>query len=300
MKSIDWKKVLAPTDFSEGSKIALPYAIGVAREMQAALTLVHVVSPMPPAGFLNRGVMVEEKLMLNEAAKALARFREREVPSDIPGDNLVLKGTPWNEITRLAVDQKSNLIVMATHGRTGLKHLWFGSTTENVVRHAPCSVLTIREQPLHGYLPGENPIRAKRILAPIDFSDLSIRALEGAVSLGKRFDARIDVLFVNQPPAYIDSEYANIFMVQPVMQEELEQRFQEVKQQIPGLKDVVGHFLVRNGYAAFEILQAALILNPDLLVIATHGYTGLKQVALGSTAERVVRQAACPVLLFRS
>lgn len=299
MNKIEWKNVLIPTDFSQGSKEALPYAIGIAREMGAALALVHVVPTPPPFDALRIGIVLEEKLLAAEARKDLDKFRESEIPSDIAGRNLVLQGNAWQEITRLASEEKFDLIVIATHGRTGLKHFWFGSIAENVVRHAPCPVLTVREQPIRVYLPGENPMRVKKILAPIDFSNLSLVTLERAVALAERFDARIDVIYVSEPPAYTEFEYANLAMIESGLRDALEGRLAEVKERVPGLKDVLGNLLLRVGNPALEIVQAALVLNSDLITIATHGHTGLKRVAIGSTAEKVVRHAACPVLLFR-
>ena len=162
MKAIDWKKILVPTDFSEASKDALPYAIGIAHETGVPLTLAHVVYTPPRAELLVYGVIIEEKLLMVEARKQLDAFRQREIPADIQGPSVVLKGHPWEEITHLAAEQTFDLIVIATHGRSGLKHLWFGSTAENVVRHAPCAVLTVREHPGHPLRPEENPFRAKR------------------------------------------------------------------------------------------------------------------------------------------
>lgn len=299
MKKIDWKKVLVPTDFSQGSKDALPYAIGFAREMGATLTLVHVVPNVPPNGFVQFGVMLEEKLRFGDAEKYLQKFRTTQIPADISGGNLVFSGSAWQEITRVASDQKFDLIVIATHGRTGLKHFWFGSTAENVVRHAPCSVLTIRDQPIRVFFPGENPIRAKRILAPIDFSELSLVALEHAVALAQRFGARIDLIHVSEPPPYTEFEYANLTMIESTLREATEGRLLRLHEAIPDLKEVMGNLLIHIGHPAFEIVQAALVLNSDLITIAMHGYTGLNRLTLGSMAEKVVRHAACPVLLLR-
>ena len=115
MSKTDWKKILIPTDFSEGSREALPYAIGAARETGAELTLVHVVHPLPRAELLAFGVILEEKFLMQEAQKQLTKFRQREVPAGIPGAAVVMSGNPWQEITRLAAEGEFDLIVTATH-----------------------------------------------------------------------------------------------------------------------------------------------------------------------------------------
>lgn len=298
--NIEWKKILMPTDFSEGSKDALPYAVGAAREMGAELSVVHVVHPPPAAELLAFGVVLDEKLLMQEARKQLRKFREREIPSEIAGSAVVMKGTPWEEITRLAAERKFDLIVTATHGRGGLKHLWYGSTAERVVRHAPCPVLSVRQRPICVFLPGENPIRARRILAPTDFSELSITALQQAVALAKRFEARIDLIHVNEPTPYTDADYAYLAMVESALCESVNGELARLHAAVPGLKERIGEFVVRVGNPAFEVVQASLVLNSDLIVVATHGRVGLERLSLGSVAERVLRHASCPVLVLRN
>jgi nucleotide-binding universal stress UspA family protein len=160
-------------------------------------------------------------------------------------------------------------------------------------------VLTIRERPIQVFLPGENPIRARRVLAPTDFSDLSISALKETVALAKRFGAQVDVIYVNQPPPYTDADYGHLVMAESALREAAQGQFSRLEAAVPDLKEVMRERLVRMGNPAHEILQAALVLNSELIVIGTHGHTGLKRLTLGSTAERVLRHAACPVLVLR-
>ena len=109
----------------------------------------------------------------------------------------------------------------------------------------------------------------------------------------------MDVIHVNAPPPYTEAEYANLVMIESALRESSEGRLTKLKEAVPGLETVLGDFIVRVGSPAREIVQTALVLNSELIVMTTHGHTGLKHLALGSTAERVVRHAACPVLLLR-
>ena len=299
MADLNWKKILVPTDFSGASKSALPYAVGVCREMGASITLVHVVPTLFPADSVHLGVVVEEKRLLKEAKLFLENFCEKQIPQSIQAATLVLTGSPWHQITELAHDQTFDLIVMGTHGHSALKHFWLGSTTENVIRQAPCPVLTVREQPIQVFWPGQNPIRAKKILAPIDFSELSNRALGEAVALAKRFEAAIDLVYVIEPPPYPEFGYAHIPMKEGGLRRSAEAQIEKLHSEIPALKEVVKNTMIRTGNAPYEIVQAAQQLNSDLIVIPTHGRTGIKRLALGGTAEKVVRHATCPVLVLR-
>jgi nucleotide-binding universal stress UspA family protein len=299
MSEIKWKKILAPTDFSEASIHSLPYAIGVCREMKATLSLMHVVPTLFPPDSGHIGAVVQEKRLVKEAKLFLENFREKQIPESITGSNVVLGGSPWHEITELARTDKFDLIVIGTHGHTALKHLWLGSTAENVVRHAPCAVLTVRDQPIPIFMPGVNPIRAHRILVPTDFSDLSQKAVEAAVALAERFNAEVDLVHVLEPPPYPEFGYAHIPMKEGGLRDAAEGQFKNLRKRIPALSHLVKYTPVRTGNAPYEIVQTARQLNADLIVIGTHGRTGLKRLALGSTTEKVVRHAHCPVLVLR-
>ena len=92
------------------------------------------------------GIMLEEIKMLSKAREQLPRFRQAELDPHMHMDTLVLNGSPAHEICATAETQKADLIVISTHGHTGLKRFALGSVTENVVRHAPCPVLVVRER----------------------------------------------------------------------------------------------------------------------------------------------------------
>lgn len=142
------KRVLVPVDFSEPSKSALQYAQSLGKQLGAALTLIHVVEPFwyphdwdYVPGFEGKiGTEAREK----EARKRLAGLATELVDSSVPTEPCVRVGTPWNEIVSAAENLDADLIIIGTHGRTGLKHVVMGSTAERVVRHAHCPVLVAR------------------------------------------------------------------------------------------------------------------------------------------------------------
>jgi nucleotide-binding universal stress UspA family protein len=264
--------------------------------MEASLTLVHVVPSTAPADLTHLGVVMDEKRLLKHAKNYIEQFRAREIPDDLPGENLVVNGAPSDEICKLA--RAFDLIVIATHGRSGLKHLWVGSTAEKVVRYSPCPVLTVREYPNRVLIGDGNPVIAERILVPTDFSHLSKGAVTRAVSLAKRYGAKLDLLHVIESPQYPEFGYAHIPMKEAGLRQLVEADLTCWRKDIPGLKELINETLVRTGSVSFEILQAALLLNTDLIIMATHARKGLKHLALGSNAEKVLRHARCPVLIF--
>jgi len=134
------KKILVPVDFSGCSKKALQYSIALARQFGAELTLLHVVQPYPPMPEM--GPIDAESVQ--DAHEELAAF-QRTIGDAANSKTMVRTGAPHVEIIDTAKEEDIDLIVISTHGRTGLEHVLLGSTAEKVVRHAVCPVLTVRE-----------------------------------------------------------------------------------------------------------------------------------------------------------
>ncbi|MEW6117709.1 MAG: universal stress protein [Nitrospirota bacterium] len=143
------KKILFPTDFSEGARSALPYAVDFAKSCSAKLYMLHVIYDIATAsGLYVPHVSVDEMYKELEAGarKELEKFGAEERMDIRNIEYAVLRGVPYDEILKYAKEQAIDLIVIGTHGRKGLDRFLFGSTAEKVVRYAPCPVLTVRGQ----------------------------------------------------------------------------------------------------------------------------------------------------------
>jgi nucleotide-binding universal stress UspA family protein len=149
------KKILVPVDFSDCSRKALRYALALAKEHQAAITLVHVISPpsypVGEFGGLEYGNLVADMRVGGE--KQLKEMARNDVGNAAPVDIRILSGAPATEVVETAKELDVDMIVVSTHGHTGLKHVLLGSVAEHVVRTAPCPVLVVRERE-HEILPG--------------------------------------------------------------------------------------------------------------------------------------------------
>lgn len=146
MKS--FQKILVATDFSDCSVEACAYALSLARKFDASIHVLHVINePVDLRGFYVPHISFEqlEKEIADGAASMLETFCKENLQEFSNYTTSVATGVPYEEITRSAQDQDASLIVIGTHGRSGLDHLIFGSTAERVVRSAPCPVLTIRQ-----------------------------------------------------------------------------------------------------------------------------------------------------------
>lgn len=138
------KKILVPTDFSESSKKSFNYAAAFAEQFKAAILLLHVVEPYPtlpeaPLMYLDD----LQKLAVKQAENHLKSLVESLSPR-VPVEILVEVGQNWSTIADVARERAVDLVILSTHGRTGLAHVVLGSVAEKITRHAPCPVLVVR------------------------------------------------------------------------------------------------------------------------------------------------------------
>ena len=141
------KRILVPIDFSDCSKKGLQYALALAREHRAGLTLLYVVQPVyGPVEYASMDSAQLQVELRESATKELAKLAADEVQGEVPTNTFVRVGSPSWEIIEMARKLPADLIVISTHGRTGLKHVFLGSVAEHVVQRAPCPVFVVRER----------------------------------------------------------------------------------------------------------------------------------------------------------
>jgi nucleotide-binding universal stress UspA family protein len=146
------RSILLPTDFSECASHALSFATSLARDANASIICVHVVEPvMPTVGYTG----ITEPLPATDISEQLEDSATRELPkiadfeecAGLEIEEVIVHGDAASEIVRVAKERGVDLIVIASHGRTGWGRILFGSTAESVVRHAPCPVLVVKPPP---------------------------------------------------------------------------------------------------------------------------------------------------------
>jgi nucleotide-binding universal stress UspA family protein len=301
MSGIRMQHILCPVDFSEPSKHALKYAVTLSRRYGAALTVVHVVESILPSSedttvSWQAYPEVEKRLVdfLGEVVATHGPLEERT-------DMIARRGSAFVEIVRTAREQEVDLIVIATHGYRGLMHALLGSTAEHVAQHAPCPVLTIKH-PDHGFIMASAAeqgashvprIEIENILYPTDFSDFARYALPYAASFAGEFNATLYMLAVEDAMPYgFPGEHENF--PDPKEVERLAHEASEGAD-APHRDLKIRRFEVR-GIPSHQIAIFARNYHIDLIVMSTHGKTGLKHALMGSTTERVMRLAPCPVL----
>jgi nucleotide-binding universal stress UspA family protein len=282
------KNVLFATDFSPCSRTALPYALSLARRYGANLYAAHVLSPETylfgtPDAWPELREPLAQMYEMNEE-KFEARLRELSHPVVEPGGGIT------DVLFRLVRDYQIDLLVLGTHGRTGLAKMVLGSVAEDIFRQSPIPVLTI----------GPNVTQREgrtsefdRVLLAVDVSDGSHAAVRYAVSLARDQHVHLDVLHVLSEPetGSVDLESNSSFLLR---------RLEALVPPDPTLWHQPD-YAVEFGDVPEQILKFADARGSDLIVLGVHSSQGSLLTAkhFESVAQRIAAQAACPVLTVR-
>jgi nucleotide-binding universal stress UspA family protein len=187
-------RMLFATDFSRCASHAEVYAAFLANAYGASMDVIHVLE-LYPGMYAAPQDHREKDEQLADAVRRLQR-QTTSVTSH------VMTGIPSVQICAAAMDYHSDVIVMGTHGRTGLDHILLGSTAERVLTAAPCPVLTVRLEIEGPTLSTSPPIRLRQFVVPVDFSDCALAALEYGVQMARDFGASLTLLHVMEPVPY--------------------------------------------------------------------------------------------------
>ena len=299
--SLRIETILVPIDLSEESYRALEFAIPLAQRFGAAVHVVHVyegarqLSSIATAPVLWR----DEEIAWRLAEQVRRRFGTRPRTENCH----IRLGKPFQEIVATAQEVKADLIVMATHGHGGLKHLALGSTAEKAIRHSPCPVLVVREATRGPIKTAMEGIVLEKILVPVDFSECSKEGARYASAFATTVGADLLVMHVTHPADYtaldanrIPPEWPELVKTARLAAED---ELDEFVNFLP-LAGIAADTQVAVGTPIEKLVEASARPDIDMVVTSTHGYSGLRHVLLGSTAEQLVRLARCPVLVVPS
>jgi nucleotide-binding universal stress UspA family protein len=301
MKTSSIGNILVPIDFSPMSIQAIQTAKAFARRFKAAVHLAHVHQFCYQAGFTAQIPPVfpyppyYDRELEKNAARELILLAKKHGLS--PSTTHLLVGAPaYDEICRLARKLPADLIVMPTHGRTGLEHAFLGSTAERIVRHSPCPVLVARERT------GAAARGINKILVPVDYSKCSLAGLRYAIEFAKKVAARVMVLHVVDLGPQLMTEGCGVYHLSPYKEAAGHVSKPQMRAFLRGVNFGSVPFKASGiaGFCPGGICRAAEKEKADLIIMSTHGRTGLKHVLIGSIAERVVQHAPCAVLVVPS
>jgi len=295
-----FQKILVPLDGSELAERALEPALTLARAAGGELLLLSIpflkhmfVEERAGMGMLLPHQSIEATR--KELSAYLQRLTETRAPSEVVMKSRIGYGDEASVIVDTAVTEEIDLIVMSTHGFTGFSRWFLGSVTEKVLRSAPCPVLVIRDA---------RPF--SHVLITLDGSPLSEQALAPGFALASCYDAAVTLLQVKQ------EEFAPNLIKQVEKHEQglgdlagddinfqAEYYLKRLAEEHHHLSKQEVQTMAVTGPVATEILETIEAEAVDLLVMSTHGRTGLRRWVYGSITEKVMRQANCSMLIIR-
>ena len=302
--ALSLKNILFATDFSETSESALPYATAISRHFGSTLHVAHVLSDtgllLMTGGvdYVSMGTLYEDAI--TEAKEKLSHMSEGF--DAIPYRTYVRHGQVWKNLAEIVSDAGIDMIVLGTHGRTGLGKLLLGSVAEDILRHAPCPVLTVgpkvsgrdRLPRLRGkerdIAPAELELR--QIVFATNFAQNSALVAQTAVSLAEEFRARLTLLHVMEDYTRLGTQPGPI-----------EDAIRRLRDLIPmnAILQYVPETVLEFGNAYDRILKVASDREADLIVVGARAQAEVGTTHLPwSTTHQVIARAHCPVMTVRT
>lgn len=284
-----YKNILVAFDDSEFSKAALKEASLWVMKHGGKVILVHVVNPNGE-GFRISKTNVKGHL---ENTKKLCDKIGEDSKSDygIDIESIVIEGEPSDVILNIAREKETDLISMGTYGKRSLKRLILGSVTSHVVINSPCDVLVVKK-----YC-SECIGKYNSITLPFDGSEISKKALNRACQLSKIDNATISAIYVI--PRY--EEMIEFFITDSIRENLMKesQKIIDAAVEIAEKQGVSIKTKILGGHAGDKIIEASDKQKNNLIVIGTYGRRGINKAIMGSTSERILINATCPVLLVK-
>jgi nucleotide-binding universal stress UspA family protein len=273
-------RILCPVDFSEYSAAALRVAGGLARMFGAEVLVLHAQRFEAPVYFTSaqlQALKTQLRRSLRSARKFVEDFTARHLPEDIARSVRVAEQEPVEAILDLYKEWRADLLIMGTHGRTGLTRIRLGSVMESVLRQVQGPILTVGPG---AKVPPLGTIR--RVLTPIDFSKMSQETLQYSVDLAEQAGAELTAVHIVERPPERDLDRVTSDLCDWVPpQARARCTVREV---------------VRQGTPADRIVAEARRSRADLVVLGARPRSYLGSLVFGSTTETVIRTAPCPVL----
>ena len=275
------KKVIVPIDFSEHSEYALKAAALLAQRNEIEIIALHMLDVnVASLSESASALQAQSVFYLKLAEKEFKKFLNKAYLKNIKVTPIIKHYLSFKEINNIAEEEKADLIIMSSHGASGMKELFLGSNTEKVVRYSTIPVLILKEELFD--------LNFEDVVYACDFSEKSIPAYKKALKLMDFFSAELHLLYVNLPN--------DKFKTSSQMQEMAVNFLTKAGQNINKLKEITFEceYTIEKG-----ILNFSNLIGADLIAISTHGRKGLSHIFGGSVAEDVSNHSMLPVITIK-
>jgi nucleotide-binding universal stress UspA family protein len=275
------KKIIVPIDFSEYSEYALETAAILAKKNNAEILALHMLE-MSEAILTRTGtdMQMETLFFLQLAEKKFDEFLKKDYLKGISITRIVKHFRVFSEVNEVADEYGADLVVMGSHGASGIKEFFIGSNTEKVVRHSNIPVLIIKHNPIL--------IDFEDVVFACDFSDNAITPYINARKVFKKLGSKLHLIYVNLPSESFRST------------SEMEAKVLGFLKKAEGNADHYSDVKFVSDYTIEQgILNYANAIGADLIALATHGRTGLSHLLEGSISEDLANHSVLPVMTFK-
>lgn len=275
------KKIIVPVDFSEHSEYALETAAAIAKNHKAEVFVLHMLELSNAIYTASKSSLSEEAVFyLKLAEKKMDEFLERSYLENVKVTPVVKHFKVFKEINDIVDKHDIDLIVMGSHGASGVKEVLVGSNAEKVVRHSNIPVLIVKHNPIL--------VEFDTAIFASDFSEDAISAYIKARNTFKKLDATMHLIYVNTP----DNGFKSSTEIDRLVSGFLKKADGSLENL--SAVNIVSDYSVENG-----VLNFANNIGADLIAIATHGRTGLAHFFEGSISEDITNHSTLPVMTFK-
>lgn len=272
------KTILVPVDFSKYSENALKVAVQIAKKQNASIVAVHMMG-LSEANLTKEDNSMEGMFFIKLTQKRFEEFLDKEYLKGVSIETTVKNYKVFSELDDLAQEYQADLIIMGSHGSSGLQEVFVGSNTEKVVRSSQTPVLVIKNQ---------DAFTAKKAVFACDFKAESLASFKNATTLFNALDIEVNLVYINQPGStYLSSK-------------EIDQRILDFMIKLTGYNLIPEDVAIYSDYSVERgVFNYAEKIKADIIGIPTHGRRGLAHFFSGSIGEDIVNHSSLPVLTVK-
>jgi len=275
------KKIIVPIDFSKHSEYALEAASILAKKHKAEILALHMLEMSDTMLTVTDGEQYQKAVFfLRLAEQRFDDFLDKDYLKDVSVTPIVKHFKVFSEVNEVAKEHNVDLIIMGSHGTSGLAEMLIGSNTEKVVRHSDIPVLVIKHNPIL--------MDFETVVFACDFSEDAVKPYMNASKMFNKLDSKLHLLYVNLPNERFRSSV------------EIEKKVADFLLAADGNIDNMKHVTYVSDYTVESgILNFANVIGADLVAVATHGRTGLAHFFEGSISEDIANHSTLPVMTFK-
>ena len=294
---MQFNRIICATDFSDFSNRTVNYGLALAKEFDSKIYVCHVIDLSSVAiygEFQLDPVGLQDRIM-KDAGDQLEELISKQHKAWEP---LITVGHAADEISRIVEERDVDLVITATRGRSGLKRLILGSVTERLMRTLTCPLLVIHSPDKEPATTDDQEVKIESILVGCDFSPDSGVAFEHSLSLAQEFQSELHLTHVVETSIYQQLHKTETHIEEEIQQEIHDRLLQKLQDMVPeeARNWCKPHTSLLDGHPYEEIVNYAEAQSIDMIVLGTRGHGLVKSMLVGSTTDRVVRRAPCPVL----